>query len=197
MSVLSMTPSPSLATSLLGGGKTSMVNNILLVLAGSILIALTAQIAIPVSGSPVPATGQTFGVLVVGMALGSRRGALAVIAYLVEGALGAPVFAMGTSAPALVGPTAGFLYGFVPAAFLTGYLAENGWDRNPISTAFAMLAGNLVLYVPGLLFLGMTFGLTPSKTLAAGFLPFYGVDLAKLILAAAVMPLAWKLLGKK
>ena len=113
MSVLSMTPSPSLATSVLGGGKSSLVNNALLILAGSILIALTAQLAIPVAFTPVPVTGQTFGVLVVGMALGSRRGALAVVAYLIEGALGAPVFALGASAPTLVGPTAGYLYGFV------------------------------------------------------------------------------------
>ena len=197
MSVLSMTPSPSLATSVLGGGKSSLFTNILLILAGSVLIALTAQLAIPVAGSPVPATGQTFGVLLVGMALGSRRGALAVVAYLIEGALGAPVFALGASAPALIGPTAGYLYGFVPAAFLIGYLAENGWDRNPISTALAMLAGNLVLYIPGLIFLGMFLGTTPTKTLAIGFLPYAGVDIAKLVLAAAMMPLAWKFLGKK
>ena len=197
MSVLSMTPSPSLATSILGGGKTSFFNNILLIIAGSVLIALTAQIAIPVAGSPVPATGQTFGVLLVGMALGSRRGALAVIAYLAEGAMGAPVFALGASAPALVGPTAGYLYGFVPAAFLVGYLAENGWDRNPVSTALAMLAGNIILYIPGLVYLSMVVGTTPTQTLAIGFLPYYGIDVAKLILAAAAMPIAWKFLGKK
>ena len=197
MSVLSMTPSPSLATSLMGGGKMSLLKNTILIFAGSLLIALTAQLAIPVAGSPVPATGQTFGVLLVGMALGSRRGALAVIAYLAEGALGAPVFALGTSAPALVGPTAGYLYGFVPAAFLVGYLAENGWDRNPITTALAMLAGNIILYVPGLIFLGLFLGTSLEKTLAIGFLPYYGVDLAKLVLAAAAMPMAWRLVGKK
>ena len=197
MSVLSMTPSQSIASAVLGGGKQSLTNNILLVLAGSVLIALSAQIAIPVAGSPVPATGQTFGVLLVGMALGSRRGALAVIAYLLEGAMGAPVFALGTSAPALVGPTAGYLYGFVPAAFVVGYLAEKGWDRNPVSTALAMLAGNILLYVPGLIWLGLMIGTTPSKTLAIGFIPYAGVDIAKLILAAAMMPLAWKFLGGK
>ena len=197
MSVLSMTPSQSIASAVLGGGKQSLTNNILLVLAGSVLIALSAQIAIPVAGSPVPATGQTFGVLLVGMALGSRRGALAVIAYLLEGAMGAPVFALGASAPALVGPTAGYLYGFVPAAFVVGYLAEKGWDRNPVSTALAMLAGNILLYVPGLIWLGLMIGTTPSKTLAIGFIPYTGVDIAKLILAAAMMPLAWKFLGKK
>lgn len=198
MSVLSLTPSPSLATSILGGGKTSFLNNALLVIAGSILIALTAQVSIPLPFTPVPVTGQTFGVLVVGMALGSRRGALAVIAYLMEGAMGAPVFAGGTGgAPILVGPTAGYLFGFVPAAFVTGYLAENGWDRNPISTALAMLAGNAMIYVPGLIVLGTMLGFTPSKTLSIGFIPFFMGDIVKLVLAAAAMPLAWKFLGKK
>ena len=198
MSVLSLNPSPSLATTILGGGKTSMLNNILLILAGSVLIALTAQVAVPLPFTPVPVTGQTLGVLVVGMALGSRRGALAVIAYLIEGAMGAPVFAGGTGgAPILAGPTAGYLFGFVPAAFVTGYLAENGWDRNPLSTALAMLAGNAMIYVPGLIVLGTMLGFTPSKTLAAGFIPFYLGDIVKLVLAAAMMPLAWKFLGKK
>ena len=140
MSVLSLTPSPSLATSVLGGGKTSFLNNALLVIAGSILIALTAQVSIPLPFTPVPVTGQTFGVLVVGMALGSRRGALAVIAYLMEGAMGAPVFAGGTGgAPILAGPTAGYLFGFVPAAFVTGYLAEKwlGWEPDFNSTFYA------------------------------------------------------------
>ena len=198
MSVLSMTPSPSLATSILGGGKTSLINNVLLILAGSVLIALTAQLAVPLPFTPVPVTGQTFGILVVGMALGSRRGALAVMAYLMEGAMGAPVFAGGTGgAHILAGPTAGYLFGFIPAAFITGYLAENGWDRNPLSTALAMLAGNIMIYVPGLLVLGIMLGFTPSKTLAAGFIPFVVGDLAKLALASGVMPLAWTFLGKK
>ena len=198
MSVLSMTPSPSLATLLLGGGKTSLLNNILLVVAGSILIALTAQIAVPLPFTPVPVTGQTFGILMVGMALGSRRGALAVIAYLMEGALGAPVFAGGTGGAAiLAGPTSGYLFGFVPAAFVTGYLAERGWDRNPLSTALAMLAGNAMIYVPGLLVLGTMLGFTPSKTLGAGFFPFFIGDVLKLTLVAVTMPLAWAFLGKK
>jgi biotin transport system substrate-specific component len=179
---------------MLGGGKTSLLNNILLIFAGSILIALTAKIAVPLPFTPVPITGQTFGVLVVGMALGSNRGALAVIAYLMEGAMGAPVFTSGAS---LTGPTAGYLFGFVPAAFIAGYLAENGWDRNPTSTAMAMLAGNIMIYVPGLVFLGTLLNLTPSKTLALGFIPFFAGDLFKIALAAGLMPLAWKFLGRK
>lgn len=198
MSVLSMTPSQSFATAALGGGKQSIANNILLVLAGSVLIALSAQIAVPLPFTPVPVTGQTFAILLVGMALGSRRGALAVMAYLMEGASGLPVFANGTGSLAvLMGPTSGYLFGFVPAAFAVGWLAENGWDRNPISTALAMLIGNAIIYVPGLIVLGTILGTTPSTTLSYGFLPFYLGDIVKLVLAAAAMPLAWKFLGKK
>jgi biotin transport system substrate-specific component len=195
MSVLSLTPSLSLATSMLGGGKTSLLNNILLIFAGSVLIALTAKIAVPLPFTPVPISGQTFGVLVVGMALGSYRGALAVIAYLMEGAMGAPVFV--SNSAGLAGPTAGYLFGFVPAAFITGYLAENGWDRNPASTAMAMLVGNIMIYVPGLVFLGTLLNLTPGKTLALGFIPFFTGDLLKIALAAGLMPLAWKFLDRK
>ena len=198
MSVLSMTPSQSIATAALGGGKQSLTNNILLVLAGSVLIALSAQIAVPLPFTPVPVTGQTFAILVVGMALGSRRGALAVMAYLMEGASGLPVFAGGTGGlPVLMGPTAGYLFGFIPAAFATGWLAEHGWDRNPISTALAMLIGNAIIYIPGLIVLGTMLNATPSVTLGYGFLPFYLGDAMKLVLAAAAMPLAWKFLGKK
>ena len=198
MSVLTMTPSQSMATAVLGGGKQSLTNNILLVLAGSVLIALSAQIAVPLPFTPVPVTGQTFAILVVGMALGARRGALAVMAYLMEGASGLPVFAGGTGGMAvLMGPTAGYLFGFIPAAFATGWLAEKGWDRNAISTALAMAIGNAIIYVPGLTVLGTMLNATPSVTLGYGFLPFYMGDLVKLALAAAVMPLAWTFLGKK
>ena len=198
MSVLTMTPSQSMATAVLGGGKQSLTNNILLVLAGSVLIALSAQIAVPLPFTPVPVTGQTFAILVVGMALGARRGALAVMAYLMEGASGLPVFAGGTGGMAvLMGPTAGYLFGFIPAAFATGWLAEKGWDRNAISTALAMAIGNAIIYVPGLIVLGTMLNATPSVTLGYGFLPFYMGDLVKLALAAAVMPLTWTFLGKK
>jgi biotin transport system substrate-specific component len=198
MSVLSLTPSPSLATSILGDDKTSLLNNVFLILAGSVLIALSAQVSVPLPFTPVPISGQTFGVLVIGMALGSRRGALAVIAYLIEGGMGAPVFAGGAGgAGILVGPTAGYLFGFIPAAFITGYLAENGWDRNPISTVVAMLAGNAAIYIPGLIVLATMLSITPANTLVAGFFPFLPGDLVKLALAAGMMPLAWKFLGRK
>jgi biotin transport system substrate-specific component len=198
MSVLSMTPSPSLARVALGADKQSLANSLLLVLAASVLIALSAQVAIPLPFTPIPVTGQTFAVLVVGMALGARLGAAAVIAYLIEGASGLPVFANGTGGMAvLMGPTSGYLLGFVPAAFATGWLAEQGWDRNPLTTALAMIIGNAIIYVPGLLVLSAILSKPLSVTIGFGFLPFYMGDIAKLILAAAVMPMAWRMIGLK
>ena len=202
MSSLTFTPSHSLATSILaktlrGDGQT-LTQNILLILGGSILIALSAQIAIPLAFTPIPITGQTFAILMVGMVLGSRRGALAVVAYLIEGASGLPVFAGGTSGIIpLLGPTAGFLFGFIPAAFLVGFLAERGWGKTPLTTGLAMILGNAVIYIFGLTVLSMWLGTTLGTTLTFGFLPFYMGDVLKLILAAALMPLAWKFLGQQ
>ena len=197
MSLLALKPSPSLASNLMGNANQTHVNNFLLILAGSVLIALSAQVAIRLPFTPIPVTGQTFAILMVGMALGSKRGALAVVAYLLEGAAGLPVFAGGTGGLlALMGPTSGFLLGFIPAAYITGYLAEHGWDRNVLTTGLAMLIGNAMIYIPGLIVLGTILGTTPSTTIKFGFLPFYMGDLVKLALAAVMMPMAWKFINK-
>lgn len=161
------------------------------VVLGSLLIALCAQVVVPLY--PVPVTGQTFAVLLVGAVLGSRLGALAALAYLVEGSLGLPVFAGAAWGPAhLFGPTGGYLAGFVLAAGLTGWLAERGWDRGVLSTVAMMTAGTAVLFLPGLLVLNF---FVPSGTLlAVGLYPFLIGGAAKILLAAAVLPAAWKLL---
>lgn len=175
----------------------------LLMVAGSVLVALAAQVTVPLW--PVPITGQTFGVLVVGMALGPRLGAGAMALYLAEGLAGLPVFAGGAGGPqVLASPSFGYLVGFVPAAALVGWLAGRGWDRSFRRTAAAMLLGNAVVYVPGLLWLGGFFvAVTEApwavdalalKVLMAGFVPFVVGDAAKLLLAAAAMPLAWRTL---
>lgn len=190
-----LTPSSKSLACFVLGSNLSISRNILLVLAGSILIALSAQIAIPFY--PVPFTGQTFAVLMVGITLGSVRGALAVIAYLLEGLFGLPVFAQGGATATLFGPTLGYLLGFVPAAFIVGYLAERGWDRHPISTALAMLIGNGVIYIPGLIVLSTFLGKDLAATLSLGLVPFVLGDLIKLALATALMPLAWRLLNAK
>jgi biotin transport system substrate-specific component len=162
-----------------------------LVVLGSALVALSAQVAIPLPGSPVPVTGQTFAVLLVGAALGSRLGAASVGLYVVEGLMGLPVFAGGTSGPArLAGPTGGYLAGFVIAAYVVGSLAERGWDRRVWSCVLAMLAGEIVIYVFGLAWLSR-FPL-PSGVLQAGLLPFLVGDAYKVALAAVALPAAWR-----
>jgi biotin transport system substrate-specific component len=162
-------------------------------LVGSVLIALLAQAAV---GAPVPVTGQTLGVLLVGAALGSRRGALAALMYLAQGAAGLPVFAYGGfGLPYMLGPTGGYLFGFVPAAFVVGALAERGWDRKPLTTVAAMAVGNVVIYAVGATWLAIHLG-SAGRALALGVAPFLIGDAIKIALAAALLPGAWKLLGR-
>jgi biotin transport system substrate-specific component len=172
----------------------SQWRDLVLILQGSLVIAASAQVAIPLPFTPVPITGQTFGVLLVGMALGSRRGALAVLVYLAEGALGLPVFAEFRGGLAvLLGPTGGYLAGFLPAAWAVGALAERGFDRSLPRTLLAFAIGNVIIYLFGLLWLSR-FVPWPG-TLAAGITPFLIGDAIKAILAALLLPGAWKLLG--
>jgi len=166
--------------------------NTLLILGGSLLIAGAAQIAIPLPFSPVPITGQTFAVLLMGATLGSKRGALCLLTYLTEGAAGLPVFTgAGAGIATLAGPTGGYLIGFVVAAYLTGWLAERGWDRRLQTNFLAMLLGNLVIYVFGLAWLGVLVGY--DKVLTLGLLPFIPGDLLKLAIATGLLPVAWKI----
>lgn len=171
------------------------VLDVLLVLAGSVVVALSAQIQLTLPFTPVPVTGQPFAVLLVGAALGSRRGVLAMAAYLIEGASGLPVFAGGGCCAArLLGPTAGYLWSYPLAAGTVGFLAERGWDRRPGTTALAMLAGSGVIYLVGLPWLAVFVGW--DQVLFAGLLPFLPGDLVKVVAATAVLPLVWKLLGR-
>ncbi len=172
----------------------SLLFDLALVLAGSAVIALSAWIAIPLPFSPVPVTGQTFAVLLVGAALGRWRGTAAVLAYLAEGAAGLPVFAGGLSGPAaLVGPTGGYLLGFVLGAWLCGYLAERGWDRSVGGTLASMILGNIVIFAVALPWLARFVGGAHVWTM--GFWPFIPGDIVKIGLAAAALPLAWKWVG--
>jgi len=172
--------------------SSAFIYDAIVVICGSLLVALSAQLKVYLPFSPVPITAQTFAVLVLGILIGSRRGALTMLAYLVEGVLGLPVFAAGIGPSAILGPTGGFLVGFVAAAFVVGRLAEMGWDRR-ISTAIAaMVTGEVVLYAFGVGWLAM---LTDVKTaVVIGLYPFIAGDVLKVIIAAAVLPGAWKLL---
>ena len=168
-----------------------LMSRILLVLAGSALLALSAQFAFRIPVSPVPVTGQTLVVLLIGMAYGSRLGAATVLAYLVEGGMGLPVFANGTAGwQVIMGPTGGYLVGFVAAAFALGWLAERGAGRGPVSTAIAMAVGTIVIYAFGVSWLGQFIGF--DKAVAAGVMPFLYGDALKLVVAAGLMPLAWR-----
>jgi biotin transport system substrate-specific component len=168
-----------------------------LVIAFSLLTALAAQIAIPTPWSDVPITGQTFAVLLTGALLGSRLGALAMIAYLIEGASGLPFFAAGGSGIArlTVSPWAGYLWAYPVAAFLTGWLAERGWDRRYLKAVAAMGVGSLVILFGGMLWrLGF---MSLEQAFMTGVVPFLPGDVIKIALAAAVLPSGWALLRRK
>jgi biotin transport system substrate-specific component len=163
----------------------------LLVLAGTGLVAAAAQVSIPFE--PVPLTGQTFAVLLVGSALGAIRGAASLTLYLWLGVAGAPIYADGRHGwSILTGVTGGYILGFVLAAAVTGYLAERGWDRRFSSAVGAMLTGNVIIYAVGLPWLAAVLNTNLEQTLEYGLYKFVPGDLLKLYLAAALLPGAWR-----
>jgi len=185
---------PTLAEAMLDSlmmpsAATSAVTKAALVVFGSLLLAVSAQFKIPLY--PVPVTGQTLVVLLIGMTYGLRLGGITLAAYLFEGALGLPVFAGGAAGVAvLMGPTAGYLFGFLLAAIAMGYLAERGMGRTVVSTIAAMVIGNCVIYLCGALWLANFIGF--GQAIAAGVLPFLYGDALKLVVAAGLMPWAWR-----
>jgi biotin transport system substrate-specific component len=190
---------PTLAAALWpAAGNRAALRWLALALGGSLFVAVCAQIQVPLK--PVPMTMQTFAALVIGAAYGWRLGAVTLALYLIEGAVGLPVFA-GFDAGFVGGPTAGYIAGFILAAGLVGWLAERGWDRNVLLTGIAMVLGMAVIYALGIAWLsrfmgGTTLAETVQNTLAAGMFPFLLGDLLKIGLAMAVLPAAWKLMAK-
>jgi len=174
-----------------------LARSVILVVAFSLLTALAAQIVIPLPWTPVPITGQTFAVLLTGALLGSRLGALAMIAYLIEGASGLPFFRGGSGGAhyLLFSPTAGYLLAYPVAAFITGLLAERGWDKRYLTVATAMGIGSLLILCGGWAWLSLFFR-TPTEAFAAGVAPFIIGDIIKIALAAAVLPSGWVLLRR-
>jgi biotin transport system substrate-specific component len=166
-----------------------------LVVGFSVLVGLTAQVTIPLW--PVPLTLTTLGVLFTGGALGNTRGALALLLYLAEGAAGLPVFADGASGIAyMLGPTGGYLVGFVFAAGVVGLLAERGWDRRPLWTAVAMVVGNLVIYALGVAWLAIFLG-DLRTAFVQGVLIFIIGDLVKIAIATLALPGGWVLARRR
>ena len=164
-----------------------------MVIVGSLFIALAAQITIPMY--PVPVTGQTLAILLIGMTYGSRMATSTVALYLFEGALGLPVFANGAAgALYMFGPTGGYLAGFLMAAVTLGFLAERGFGRTILSTAVAMLIGTATIYIFGVAWLSMMIGF--EKAVMHGVMPFLYGDALKAVVAAGLMPMAWKAIKK-
>jgi len=184
--------SPRTLADVIPGG---LVRSIALVVGGAVFVGLTAQVSIPLWFTPVPLSLQTFSVLLVGAALGSRRGLASMALYLLVGMAGVPWFAEGKSGWQLA--TIGYVVGFVAAAWLVGLLAERGADRKPLRAAGMMVAGNLVIYVFGVTGLVLMTSMTPAVAVAKGVLPFLLGDAIKIILAAALLPATWKLVGSR
>lgn len=181
-------------------GVHRILRDAVLIIAGSLVVALFAQVKIPLGFTPVPITGQTFAVLLVGALLGGWRGGLALALYAVEGAF-LPFFAGGASGWFWLLPSGGYIIGFIPAAALVGYLCQWGWNRRPWAL-LAMLLGNAVLYIPGLIQLNL---FLPADAASAwgcadlwqcGLLPFIPGDLVKLIAASLAVPAGWTLLDR-
>jgi biotin transporter BioY len=170
----------------------ALLKDILLVLGFTLLTAISAKLKIEIG--PVPITGQTFAVLLSGVLLGAKRGALSQIFYLFGGLVGIPWFARGGGIAYLMSPTFGYIIGFVLAAFFVGFLCERGFDRRIETAILAMLVGNILIYFPGLLWLARFVGF--EKVLSVGFYPFLAGDLIKLFLASSILPLVWKIIKK-
>src|SRR5262245_6956893 len=177
--------------------RSGLLVDALLVVAGAGLVALAAPIEIPLGFTPVPTSGQTFAVLLVGASLGPLLGASSLLLYFCVGLVGAPVYSGGDSGWEIVkGATGGYLVGFIVAAALTGWLAQRRWDRRFNSAVAAMLSGSVVIYLFGLPWLAHVANLDLSGTLEAGLYPFVVGDLVKLYLAGMLLPGAWQLVKR-
>jgi biotin transport system substrate-specific component len=176
----------------------SAINNVALILSGAVFTAYAAQLLIPMW--PVPITAQTLAVLLVGSVLGATRGAISLIVYFSMGAVGLPVFSAATSLS--FGPTFGYLVGFIAAAAVVGYLSQRGWHKSVAGVLGSFAIANSVIYLFGLPWLAFVLGSLGAandlaSVAAAGLAPFILGDVIKMTVAAALLPLAWKFLGKK
>jgi biotin transport system substrate-specific component len=171
---------------------TGWLRDFVLIMLGTLFVAVLAQVKIPLPFTPVPLTGQTFAVLLVGATLGSKRGILSMLFYITLGAFGLPVFAGGTSGwTYLSGATLGYLIGFVIAAYIIGLLAERGLERSVRTSFLPFLLGTIIIYICGVAWLSILLG-SFNGAVAAGVLPFLIGDMVKLLAASLALPVAWK-----
>lgn len=186
--------------------RSRLVANVLLVVAGSLVMAALAQVSIKLPFTPVPVTGQTLGAMLVGGSLGAALGGASMVLYLAEGAIGLPFFAGGESGLEHLGSasaSAGYLWGFVLAAVLIGWLAEKRWDRGVGSAIGAFVLGEIVIFTLGVLWLAAALDIPVageidgrSDALSLGLYPFIVGDLVKVLIAAGAFPLMWRLLKR-
>ena len=170
----------------------TFTKNILLILFGTILLAVSSKIQVPFW--PVPMTMQTLVVLIIAMAYGWKLSLLTLVAYLIEGAVGLPVFAKGGGLLYLIGPTAGYLYGMAIAAAVIGYFADLGYGKSIIKCIFPLLLGTVIIFICGIGYLSSIIGF--EKAIVAGLLPFIPSELFKIALAAFIIPTIWKYTNK-
>lgn len=171
--------------------KSRVLTHVFLIVLGSMLMALLAQISINLPFTPVPITGQTLGVVLVGATLGAKRGAISQVLYILEGSAGLPVFAGGVGGIVhLVGPTGGYFVGFVVAAFIVGWFAERGWDRDWKKAFIPFMLAQGVIFFFGVIWLARFLGW--EGAIVGGVLPFIPGGILKAIIASAILPAAWK-----
>jgi biotin transport system substrate-specific component len=174
-----------------------LFTDVVLIGLSAALIAGSAQISIALPFTPVPITGQTFAVLLVGASLGTVRGGTSALLYVLLGIAGAPVYAHGAQGWAVItGASGGYLVSYPFASALTGWLAERHWDRRFSSAVGAMLTGNVLIYLFGLPWLAVVLGTGLERTLELGLYPFVPGDIFKLYLAAALLPAGWRIVGR-
>jgi biotin transport system substrate-specific component len=176
-----------------------LARDVMLVIAGSVVVAGMAQISVRLPFTPVPITGQTLAVLLVGASMGAVRGVVSLLLYLVEGAAGLPVFAEGKSGLLYLASadplhtTGGYLWGFVVAAFVVGWLAQRGWDRGVGSAIGALVLGEIAIFSLGVPWLAAAINVSADRALELGLYPFVLGEVLKILVAAGILPGAWRL----
>lgn len=188
---------PTLSAEIWAASRRGLLRNMVLAFAGTLLLTLSAKVQMPFW--PVPMTMQTLVVLLIGTAYGWKLGGATILLYLAEGVMGLPVFAgtpeKGIGLAYVLGPTGGYLIGFVLAAVATGWLAERGWDRSRWRTAGAMTIGMALIYICGLTWLGSLIG-WDKPVFRMGLLPFIPGDILKIAIAILLLPALWKRVGR-
>jgi biotin transport system substrate-specific component len=178
--------------------RSTVASQISLILTGTVFLAVMAQIAFPIPGSPVPFTGQTLGVLLLGTAYGAGLGASTIAFYLLMGMAGAPIFSSGTSGiERIVGPTGGYLVGMFISSLVLGALAGRKWDQKIKTVIPTMIIGNLIIFAIGLLWLNQYTGQSWLWTFEKGFTPFIFGEIIKIAIASTALPAVWKYVAKR